>query len=117
MSGKKRRNQPPVSTRFRKNQSGNPNGRPRKRRIESPPSAFDVIIERTLTITQDGKPREVTAEEALQHKTYQDAIAGKRMAQREVFKMINKREKARASFPGSSRFNLTEPSLGLNSSD
>ena len=43
------------------------------------------------------KPREVTVEEALQHRTYQDAIAGNRAAQREVLKMIAKRETWRAS--------------------
>ena len=37
-------------------------------------------------------PREVTVEEALQHRTYQDAIAGSRAARREVLKMIAKRE-------------------------
>jgi hypothetical protein len=36
---------------------------------------------------------EVTVEEALQHRTYQDAIAGNRAARREVLKMIAKREK------------------------
>jgi hypothetical protein len=51
------------------------------------------VIDRTLTLTQNGKPREVTVEEALQHKTYQDAIAGNRAARREVLKMIAKREK------------------------
>ena len=51
MSDKKGRNQPPVSTRFRKGQSGNPRGRPRKRPAVQP-SAFDVVIDRTLTITQ-----------------------------------------------------------------
>jgi len=51
------------------------------------------VIDRTLTLTQNGKPREVTLEEALQHRTYQDAIAGNRAARREVLKMIAKREK------------------------
>ena len=83
----------PVSTRFRKGQSGNPRGRPRKQH-KPHSSAFDVVIDRTLTITQNGKPREVTVEEALQHKTYLDAIAGNRAARREVLKMIAKREKA-----------------------
>ena len=46
---------------------------------------------------QNGKPREVTVEEALQHRTYQDAIAGNRAAQREVLRMIDKREKWLAS--------------------
>jgi hypothetical protein len=52
-----------------------------------------VIIDRTLAVTQDGKPRQVTIEEALQHRTYEDAIAGNRAARRELLKMIAKREK------------------------
>ena len=44
-------------------------------------------------MTQGGLPREVTLEEALQHRTYQDAVAGKSSAGREILKMIAKREK------------------------
>ena len=87
---------PSISGRFRKGQSGNPKGRPRAAK-EKQASAFDIVIDRTLTVTQNGVPREVTVEEALQHRTYQDAIGGSRMAQREVFKMIAKREKALAA--------------------
>lgn len=87
------RKAPPEETRFRKGKSGNPKGRPRKQPV-APPSAFDVVIDRTLTIVEGGSPREVTVDEALQHKTYQDAIAGNRAARREVLKMIAKREKA-----------------------
>ena len=83
---------PPKSTRFRKGQSGNPRGRPRKERLADPISAFDVVIDKTLTIEQDGKSREVTIEEALQHKTYQNAISGDRSARRGVLKMIEKRD-------------------------
>jgi hypothetical protein len=93
MSDAADRDRPPVSTRFRKGQSGNPRGRPRKQPVARH-SAFDVVIDRTLTIIQGGKPREVTIEEALQHKTYQDAIAGNRAARRQVLKMIAKREQA-----------------------
>jgi Family of unknown function (DUF5681) len=77
--------------RFRKGQSGNPGGRPRKQPVAST-SAFDIVVGKTLTVTRNGVPREVTMEEALQHRTYQDAIAGKRMAQRQVLKWIEKRE-------------------------
>ena len=84
---------PRASTRFRKGQSGNPRGRPRKK-PDPVASAFDVVIDRTLTIVQDGVPREVTVGEALQHRTYQNAIAGNRAARREVLKMIAKREQA-----------------------
>ncbi len=67
-------------------------GRPRSQRDRST-SAFDSVIDRTLPVTHNGEPREVTVDEALQHKTYQDAIAGNRAARREVLKMIAKREK------------------------
>ena len=43
-------------------------------------------------MTQGGSPRAVTVEEALQHRTFQDAVAGSRSAGREVLKMIARRE-------------------------
>ena len=94
MSNAADRGKPPASTRFRKGQSGNPRGRPKKTKPDPQSSAFDVVIDRTLTIVQGGVPREVTVDEALQHQTYQNAIAGNRPARREVLKMIAKREKA-----------------------
>lgn len=78
--------------RFQKGQSGNPSGRPKKPTAQPRSFAIDVVIDRTLTLTRDGVPREITMEEALQHRTYQDAIAGKRMAERQVLKWIRKRE-------------------------
>jgi hypothetical protein len=92
MKGKTGRPRPPASARFQKGRSGNPKGRP-KAAPRLSVSAFDVVIDRTLTVTQNGKPREVTIEEALQHRTYQDAVAGSRAARREVLKMIAMREK------------------------
>ena len=87
---------PSISGRFRKGQSGNPNGRPRKVK-DKQASAFDIVFDKKLTVVQNGVARELTVEEALQHRTYQDAIGGSRLAQREVLKMIAKREKARAA--------------------
>lgn len=80
-----------MTGRFVKGQSGNPSGRPRKSK-EPPPSAFDVIAERTLAVCDNGVVRSLSVDEALQLKTYQDAIGGSRMAQREVMRMIAKRE-------------------------
>ncbi|MBZ0215758.1 MAG: DUF5681 domain-containing protein [Fimbriimonadaceae bacterium] len=97
MSGKVGPGNPPRRGRFKKGRSGNPKGRPRKQKEEKSESAFDIILEQTLTITRNGVPCEVTVEEALQHKTYQDAIRGSRPAMRKVMKMINKREAAIAS--------------------
>ena len=87
---------PASSTRFRKGQSGNPQGRPKGRSgglPQGPASAFDIIIGKTFAIMQNGVQRELTAEEALQIRTYQDAIKGNRPARREILKMIAKREK------------------------
>jgi hypothetical protein len=97
MSGDVGPGRPPLPSRFRKGTSGNPQGRPRKTRPEKKASAFDIIIDRTLTVTTEGVPREVTVEEALQHRTYREAIAGNRSALREVIKMIVAREKALAA--------------------
>jgi hypothetical protein len=82
-------------TRFAKGQSGNPAGRPKKRRPHI--SAFDIIFDKTLTVTQGGVERELTVDEALQLQTYQAALKGSKMAVRAVLKMIEKREVALAA--------------------
>ncbi len=82
------------NTRFSKGQSGNPRGRPKKER--PPASAFDVVFDQRLRVTQNGIERDMTVEEALQLQTYQAALKGKKMAIREVLKMIEKREEALA---------------------
>lgn len=47
-------------------------------------------------MTQNGKERELTVDEALELQTYQAALKGSRVAIRKVFKMIEKREAALA---------------------
>jgi len=81
-----------MSGRWAKGQSGNPAGRPKKRRPHV--SAFDIIFDKSLTVTQNGVERELTVDEALQMQTYQAALKGKAMAIRQVLKMIEKREAA-----------------------
>ncbi|MEM8571538.1 MAG: DUF5681 domain-containing protein [Pseudomonadota bacterium] len=82
---------------FLKGQSGNPKGRSRgKAAPERKGSAFDVVVDRTLTVMKRGVAHHVTAEEGLQHKTYQQAVAGERAAQREVLRWIVKYEEAKA---------------------
>ncbi|TNE94823.1 MAG: hypothetical protein EP337_00020 [Rhodobacteraceae bacterium] len=93
---KVKRTKPPMASRFRKGQSGNPKGRPKREATSARASVFDIIVDKTLTITRKGVPHEVSVEEALQHRTYQDAVAGNRTARREVLKMIAKREQALA---------------------
>jgi hypothetical protein len=91
------RSDPPEHSRFKKGQSGNPNGRPRK--VKAAPasgSPFDIVFDRTLTIRAGGEAREVDVEEALLHKTLQDALAGNRPARRKIMAMIARREAVRA---------------------
>ena len=78
--------------RFEKGQSGNPGGRPKARRPNI--SAFDIIFDKTLKVTQSGVERELTVDEGLQLQTYQAALKGSKMAVRAVLKMIEKRERA-----------------------
>jgi Family of unknown function (DUF5681) len=92
------RSRSPRTGRFQKGHSGNPKGRPRKQHAppDAPRSAFEIVLEKRVTVTQAGIEQELSVEEALQLRTFRDALAGKRAAQREVLKMIAKREKAMA---------------------
>lgn len=92
MSDKPGPGRPPRKGQFRKGQSGNLKGRPKTTK-DPHRSAFDVVTQRTLTVMRNGASREVTMEEALQHRTYQEALKGKRPAQREVLRWIEKRDK------------------------
>ena len=98
MSATSERSRSPRTGRFQKGHSGNPKGRPRKQRAlpDAIRSAFEIVLEKRVTVTQAGIDQELSVEEALQLRTYQDAWAGKRAARREVLKMIAKREKAMA---------------------
>ena len=83
-----------MSGRWKKGQSGNPAGRPRNRRPHI--SAFDIIFDKSFKVTQNGVERELSVEEVLEHKTYQAALKGSKLAVRAVLKMIEKREQALA---------------------
>lgn len=65
------------------------------------------MFDKTLTVTQGGRERELTIDEALQLQTYQDALKGSRMAVRKVLKMIEKREAALAKKDTSPRAPVT----------
>ena len=96
MSATSERSRSPRTGRFQKGHSGNPKGRPRKQRAlpDAIRSAFEIVLEKRVTVTQAGIDQELSVEEALQLRIYQDAWAGKRAARREVLKMIAKREQA-----------------------
>ena len=71
-----------------------PRGRSRKAKAFEVTSSFEVLLDKSLTVTQDGQAQELSAEEALQWKVYQDALDGKAMAVRKVLKMIQVRDAA-----------------------
>ena len=86
MSGKSPSPSAPNPGWFPKGRSGNLNGRPRASRAPKS-SAFEVLMEKTVTVADRGGTREITVEEALQQRTYRDALEGKRPAMREVHGM------------------------------
>ena len=98
MSDTSERSRSPRTGRFQKGHSGNPKGRPRKQHAlpDAIRSAFEIVLEKRVTVTRAGIDQELSVKEALQLRTYQDALAGNRAARREVLKMIAKREQAMA---------------------
>ena len=93
MTDKPTRGNPPVSGRFQKGQSGNLKGRPKSKAETPKSSAIEVILDKTLIVNRNGRPREISVEEALQQHTLQQALEGNRSAQREVLKWIIRRDK------------------------
>ncbi len=76
---------------FSKGISPNPGGRP-KASPAPQSSVFEVLVEKTFTVTDRNGTREITLEETLQQQTYERALGGILMAVREVLKWIMKRE-------------------------
>lgn len=91
MADTQSKNRPGHSTRFQKGRSGNPKGRPRKGK-PAIQSSYDTLLDLTLPANMDGTPQAISAEQALQIKTYNQAMAGNRGAQRKILKMIEERE-------------------------
>jgi hypothetical protein len=76
---------------FSKGHCGNHGGRS-PASPASQPSVLEIFVDKTLTTVRDGMERTVELKEALQQRTYQDAIKGKPMAMREVVKWIKERD-------------------------
>jgi hypothetical protein len=70
---------PPVATRFRKGQSGNPKGRPRGRSRRLP---YEAVLGQEVIIRENGCERRVTAAEAFLLKLTKDGLEGDTAAAR-----------------------------------
>jgi uncharacterized protein DUF5681 len=85
---------PPQANRFRKGQSGNPNGRPKNRHRTVP---YDAVLGQMVTVREDGRERRVTAAEAFLLQLTQKGLAGDSSAARASLEAI---ETARAARGG-----------------
>jgi hypothetical protein len=81
-----------AATRFKRGQSGNPKGRPRKPKPPAP-SPF-AILDELLPVHEPDGVSQLRLEDAMLLKTYQLAITGGRRAQKKIVKMILERHKA-----------------------
>jgi Family of unknown function (DUF5681) len=82
-----------ASTRFKRGQSGNPKGRPRKPKPPAP-SPF-AILDELLTVHESDSVSELPLEYAMLIRTYQRAITGSSRTWKKIVKMILEREKFR----------------------
>jgi len=87
-SGSKKKRNPGW---FAKGYSPNPGGRPPASPAPQP-SVLEILVDKTLTTVRDGMEHTVELKEALQQRTYQDALKGKPMAMRQVVKWILERD-------------------------
>ena len=77
---------PPKHTRFKKGQSGNPNGRPRKK----PDLYLELtqVLHENVTVTVDGQPEKVTVQQALLLRLRDQALKGEIWAEKLLQKVV-----------------------------
>lgn len=64
---------PPEHTRWKSGQSGNPKGRPKRAKSAIP---HEKVLGRMVTITMDGVPKEMRADQAFIARLFQQAVSG-----------------------------------------
>jgi hypothetical protein len=87
---------PPLRTRFKKGQSGNPGGR-RKKHM---PALLADALNETVVVTVDGERREITKREAIVHQLVNKSTTADLRATKMLFDMMKEAEqKADAAGP------------------
>lgn len=99
---------PPITTRFVKGQSGNPLGRPRKKKPEPLKPSDATFLElftqeayRQVTLRENGQPIELPVIKAAMRSTWADAIKGKRLSQKYAFAVAQLAEAEREKLESS----------------
>lgn len=81
---------PPLATRFRPGQSGNPSGKRKPRPTLS--QRLDRILAETVPVTEGGKSKRMSREEVFLRQTVTRAIAGDRQAGKLVLDYLQRRQ-------------------------
>ena len=102
---------PPEQSQFKKGQSGNPKGRPRKTptdlSLTDQPTLSAVlnIANKMVSVREDGRSTEMTIREAMAKATFASALKGNARSQALGFALLKSGEKARAiEIRGSNEF-------------
>jgi Family of unknown function (DUF5681) len=93
---------PPVEHRFKQGRSGNPNGRPRKKAVQSSGGIADRLAAmaldeaiRPVTVREGDKVSEIPAMQALIRTMFRAAAQGDTRAGRQLIELINRAESER----------------------
>ena len=81
---------PPKTHQFKKGKSGNPQGRTKG--SKNLPSLYRDILEEEIYVTESGKPKIITKQEAIVRRVFSDALRGKDTAIDRVLEHAPKNE-------------------------
>ena len=80
---------PPKHTRFKKGQSGNPRGRPKRNQCRDSSSLMNEILDEPAIINVDGRPVKSTKRKALLRMVLKQATEGKPGPLKAVLELMN----------------------------